>query len=123
MPFILHDMSILLVIVTVIYTDTLPRLQRALEEAEIIFQQLSVKQYQVWCCHGSCAVANGNQQSCIIQKKHNNPLDHVSAVESSDLVMYVAVVMSVAMVMYATMVTVFPQLIMLFQLVPQCGII
>ena len=38
--------------VTVIHTDTLPRLQRALEEAERIFQQLSVEQYQV-CppCH------------------------------------------------------------------------
>ena len=29
-------------------TDTLPRLQKALEEAEMIFQQLSIKEYQVY---------------------------------------------------------------------------
>lgn len=56
-------------------TDMLPRLQKALEEADMIFHQLSVKEYQ----------------SCIIQKKHDSSVAS-DVTESSHLVMCVAIV-------------------------------
>ena len=75
------------------YIDTLPRLQKALEEAEMIFQQLSVKEYQVYCCQGNYAVTIDYQQSCIIQKKqgHDSSVANDSTITSSDLVMYVSI--------------------------------
>ena len=42
-------------------------------------------------CHGDCNVANGNQQSCIIQKKHDSSVAS-DVTESSELVMCVAIV-------------------------------
>lgn len=53
-------------------TDMLPRLQKALEEADMIFHQLSVKEYQ----------------SCIIQKKHDSSVAS-DVTESSHLVINV----------------------------------
>lgn len=80
-----------------VHTDTLPRLQKALEEAEMIYQQLSVKQFQVILLYSNSAVAIGYQQSCIIQKKQNHDNcvvdDNAIAAGSSDHVMYVAIVM------------------------------
>ena len=74
--------------------DTLPRLQKALEDAEMTFQQLSVKEYQVCCFLSNSIVTNGNRQSCIIQKKqtHDSSVAIGNTLESLDLVMYVTMV-------------------------------
>lgn len=59
------------------------------------FQQLSLKEYQVCYYHSNLCVANGNQQSCIIQKKqtHDSSVAIDNTSESSDLVMYVTLFM------------------------------